>query len=202
MKYSALQHSIMLVLVALWVSACSSSRPIDEWRSDNFAGKLDNILIIGVTSQSTRRRTFEDTFVSGLAALEVNATPSYKLLASSLELNKEIVTQAIEGKNIGAVLVTRLARFSEKEVYQRSSDQDEDLSYFSISRGGVQQIDKGHYEQHVVLTLETKVYDIASEALIWSMQSEIEDPEVSRQAIQDQIKLTIDTMRKRRLIGN
>ena len=202
MKYSALQYSIMLVLVALWVGACSSSRPIDEWRSDNFAGTLDNILIIGVTSQSTRRRTFEDTFVSGLAALEVNATPSYKLLASSLELNKEIVTKAIEGKNIGAVLVTRLAGFSEKEVYQPSSDHDEDLSYFSISREGVKQIDEGHYEQHVVLTLETKIYDIASEALIWSMQSEIEDPTVSRQAIQDQIKLTIDTMRKRRLIGN
>ena len=202
MKYSALQYSIMLVLVALWVGACSSSRPIDEWRSDNFAGTLDNILIIGVTSQSTRRRTFEDTFVSGLAALEVNATPSYKLLASSLELNKEIVTKAIEGKNIGAVLVTRLAGFSEKEVYQPSSDHDEDLSYFSISREGVKQIDEGYYEQHVVLTLETKIYDIASEALIWSMRSEIEDPTASRQAIQDQIKLTIDTLRKRRLVGN
>ena len=202
MKYSALQHSIMLVLVALWVGACSSSRPIDEWRSDNFAGTLDNILIIGVTSQSTRRRTFEDTFVSGLAALEVNATPSYKLLASSLELNKEIVTKAIEGKNIGAVLVTRLAGFSEKEVYQPSSDHDEDLSYFSISREGVKQIDEGYYEQHVVLTLETKIYDIASAALIWSMRSEIEDPTASRQAIQDQIKLTIDTLRKRRLVGN
>ena len=202
MKYSALQHSIMLVLVALWVGACSSSRPIDEWRSDNFAGTLDNILIIGVTSQSTRRRTFEDTFVGGLMALEVNAIPSYRLLASSLELNKEIVTKAIEGKNIGAVLVTRLAGFSEKEVYQPSSDHDEDLSYFSISREGVKQIDEGYYEQHVVLTLETKIYDIASAALIWSMRSEIEDPTASRQAIQDQIKLTIDTLRKRRLVGN
>jgi hypothetical protein len=126
---------------------------------------------------------FEDNFVSGLAALEVNATPSYKLLASSLELDKEIVKKAIAGKDIGAVLVTRLAGFSEKEVYRQSSDLDENL-------------------RHVVLTLETKVYDIASEALVWSMQSEVIDPTQSRQAIQDQIKLTIDTLRKRGLVGN
>jgi hypothetical protein len=196
MKYSALRHSIILVLIALAIGACSSSKPIGEWRSDDFSGALDNFLVIGVTSQSARRRVFEDNFVSGLAALEVNATPSYKLLASSLELDKEIVKKAIAGKDIGAVLVTRLAGFSEKEVYRQSSDLDENLSYFSISGDGVKQI------EHVVLTLETKVYDIASEALVWSMQSEVIDPTQSRQAIQDQIKLTIDTLRKRGLVGN
>ena len=201
MKYSAFRHSFILVLVTLVISACSSSKPIGEWRSDSFSGTLDNFLVIGVTSQSTRRRMFEDNFVGGFAALNVNATPSYKLLESSLELDREIVTRAIEGKNIGAVLVTRLAGFTEKEVYQPSSDQDEDLSYFSISRDGVKQIDDGYYEQHMVLTLETKVYDTASEELIWSMQSEVIDPTRSRQAIQDQIKLTIDTLRKRGLVG-
>jgi hypothetical protein len=201
MKYSALQHSLILVLVVAAVSACSSSRPIGEWRSDSFSGKLDNILIIGVTSQSARRRIFEDTFVTGFAARKVNATPSYKLLASSLELNREIVEKAIEGKNIGAVLITRLAGFREKDVYQPSSDQDENLAYFSFSGKGLKQTDEGYYEQHLVLTLETKVYDVTSEALIWSMRSEIEDPAISRQAIQDQIKLTIDTLRKRRFIN-
>lgn len=202
MRYSALRHSIIPVLIALAIGACSTSKPIGEWRSDDFSGALDNFLVIGVTSQSARRRVFEDNFVSGLAALEVNATPSYKLLASSLELDKEIVKKAIAGKDIGAVLVTRLAGFSEKEVYQQSSDLDENLSYFSISSDGVKQIESGSYEQHVVLTLETKVYDIASEALVWSMQSEVIDPTQSRQAIQDQIKLTIDTLRKRGLVGN
>jgi hypothetical protein len=202
MKYSALKHSIILALIALAIGACSSSKPIGEWRSDTFSGTLDNYLVIGVTSQSARRRVFEDTFVGELAALQVTATPSYKLLASSLELDREIVEKAIEGKNIGAVLITRLAGFSEKEVYQAADDRDEELSYFSISRDGVKQIDDGYYEQHMVLTLETKVYDTASEALVWSMQSEIEDPAVSRQAIQDQIKLTIDTLRKRGLVRN
>jgi len=98
MKFSALQHSIILALVALVVSACSSSKPIGEWRSDNFSGTLDNFLIIGVTSQSARRRVFEDTFVGGFATLKVSATPSYKLLESSLELDREIVTKAIRGK--------------------------------------------------------------------------------------------------------
>lgn len=201
MNQTWLLKTISLALTALVIAACANTKPVGEWRSEDFTGKLNNILIIGVTSRSDRRRVFEDKFVEGLAALKVSATPSYKLMDSSLHLTRQVVKNAIKGQDIGAVLVTRLAGVRKKEVYHASDDKDENLSYFNYSDKSFQQADVGYTEQHRVVALETKLYDIASAELVWSMQSETMDPSQPRHVIEDQIKLTIDTLAKRNLIG-
>ncbi len=59
----------------------------------------------------------------------------------------------------------------------------------------------GHTEQYRTVVLETNLYDIASRELVWSMQSKTMDDSQPRNAIEDQIKLTISTLAKRGLIG-
>lgn len=201
MNQTKLLKTITLTLTALMISACANTRPVGEWRNEQFTGKLNNILIIGVTSRSTRRRVFEDKFVDGLAALKVNATPSYELIESSLFLSRAVVENAIKGQDIGAVLVTRLAGIKEKEVYRQPDNQDENLSYFSYYDKSFQQANDGYYAQYRVLTLETNLYDTESGELVWSMQSETMDASQPRHVIEDQIELTINTLAKRGLIG-
>jgi len=201
MNQATLLKTITLIMTTLVIAACANTKPVGEWRSEKFSGKLNNILIIGVTSRSDRRQLFEGKFVEGLAALKVNATPSYKLMDSSLHLTRKVVENAIKGQDIGAVLVTRLAGVKEKEVYRASDDKDENLSYFNFSDKSFQQADVGYTEQHRVVALETKLYDIASAELVWSMQSETMDPSQPRNVVEDQIKLTISTLAKRELIG-
>jgi hypothetical protein len=196
-----LSKTITLILTALVITACANTGPVGEWSKEGFSGKLNNILIIGVTSRSTRRRVFEDKFVEGLAALNVNATPSYQLITSSLHLTREIVENAIEGQGMGAVLVTRLAGIEEKEVYRQPDNQDENLSYFSYYDKALQQSNDGYYAQYQVLTLETSLYDTQSGERVWSMQSETMDISQPRQVIEEQIELTISTLAKRGLIG-
>lgn len=193
--------AITLTLTALVITACANTKPVGEWSNENFSGKLNNILIIGVASRSTRRRIFEDKFVDGLAALKVNATPSYKLITSSLNLSRQDVENAIKGQNMGAVLVTRLAGIKEKEVYHQPDNQDENLSYFSYYDKALHQTNDGYYAQYRIITLETNLYDTKSGELVWSLQSETMDASQPRQIIEDQIKLTISTLAKRGLIG-
>ena len=200
MNQTKLLKTITLTLTALMISACANTRPVGEWSNEGFSGKLNNILIIGVTSRSTRRRVFEDKFVDGLAALKVNATPSYELIESSLFLSRKVVENAIKGQDIGAVLVTRLAGIKEKEVYRQPDNQDENLSYFSYYDKSFQQANDGYYAQYRILTLETNLYDTQSGELVWSMQSETMDASRPRQVIEDQIVLTINTLAKRGLI--
>ncbi len=201
MNQTKLLKTITLALTALVIAACANTRPVGEWSKEDFSGKLNNILIIGVTSRSTRRRVFEDKFVEGLAALKVNATPSYELIESSLYLSRKVVEKAIEGQDMGAVLVTRLAGVNEKEVYRAPDNQNENLSYFSYYDKAWQQSNDGYYEQYRVVTLETNLYDTRSGELVWSMQSETIDASKPRQFIEDQIRLTINTLAKRGLIG-
>ena len=200
MKQTKLLKTITLTLTVLVISACANTRPIGEWHKEGFSGKLNNILIIGVTSRSTRRRVFEDKFVEGLEARKVNATPSYELLTSSLHLTREVVENAIKGQGIGAVLVTRLAGVKEQEVYRQPDNQDENLTYFSYYDNSLKQIDEGYYAQYRTLVLETNFYDTQSGELVWSMQSETMDASQPRHVIEDQIKLTIDRLAARGLI--
>ena len=201
MNQATLFKTITLIMTALVIAACANTRPVGEWRSEDFSGKLNNILIIGITSRSDRRRVFEDKFVEGLAALKVSATPSHKLMDSSLHLTRKVVENAIKGQDIGAVLVTRLAGIKNKEVYRQPDNQDENLSYFNYYDKSLHQANDGYTEQYRTVVLETNLYDTQSGELVWSMQSETMDASQPRHVIEDQIELTINTLAKRGLIG-
>lgn len=203
MTQTSLLKIVILTLAALVIAACASTGPIGEWRNTDFTGKLDNILVIGVTSRSTRRRVFEDKFVEELAALDVNAIPSYQLIESSMYLSREIVEKAIEGRGLGAVLVTRLAAIKEAEVYQPPDDQndDEDLTYFAFYDKAFHQQERGTTATYGVLTLETNLYDTQSGALVWSMQSQAIEASQPRHIVEENIALAIRTLAKRGLIG-
>ena len=190
-----------LVLTVFAITACANTKPVGEWSNESFTGKLNNILVIGVTSKSDRRRDFEDQFVAGLAAIEVNATPSHTLIESSLYLSRQVVESAIEGQDIGGVLITRLASFKDNDVYRPVGDQKEYLSYFNFNDNTWKQSEGGTYEERQIVTLETNLYDTSSGDLVWSMQSEIVDVSKSHEVLKEQIELTISTLANRGLIG-
>ena len=201
MNQTRLLKVIPLMITSLLITACASTGPIGEWRNADFTGTLDNILVIGVTSRSTRRRVFEDKFVEELAALDVSATPSYELIESSMYLSREIVEKAIRGRNLGAVLVTRLAAIKEAQVYQPPDDQDENLSYFTFYDKAFHQEDSGTTATYGVLTLETHLYDTQSAELVWSMQSQAFEASQPRHIVEEYIALTTKTLAKRGLIA-
>ena len=75
------------------------------------------------------------------------------------------------------------------------------MTFFTFYDNALQQSSDGYHEQFNVFTLETNLYDTASGELVWSMQSEIMDASRPRHVIEDQIRLTIDTMKSQGLIG-
>ena len=200
MTKPALLRAFATTLMTILLAACATTKPIGEWRDDGFSGKLNNIMVIGVTSRSTRRRVFEDRFVEGLAANGTKALPSYTLLESSLELTRDIVERAIEGQDLGGVLVTRLVGIKEEETYRLPANYDDDRGYIGYYNHAWKETSGGYYAQHKIFTLETNLYDVASGKLVWSMQSESMDAAQPRELIEDQIMLTIKTLTSRGLI--
>ncbi len=201
MNYSTAPRSLALIIMAILITACATaSKPIGEWRSETFSGQVNNILIIGVTARSTRRRVFEDMFVDQLKAANVDAVPSYTLLESSLQLTRDIVVRAIKGQNLGAVLVTRLVGIKDEEVYKLPASYDDDRGFIGYYDHAWQETSTGYYSQYRIFTLETTLYDTATEQLIWSMQSEAIDASQPREIIEAQIALAIDSISNQGLI--
>jgi len=202
MTKPALLRVFATILMTILLGACAStSKPVGEWRDQGFNRQLNNFLVIGVTSRSTRRRSFEDLFVAQLAIADVRAIPSYKLIESSMHLTRDIVERAIEGQNLGAVLVTRLVGIKDEAVYKLPANYDDDRGYMGYYDHAWQETSTGYYSQYQVFTLETTLYDTVSGKLVWSMQSEAIEASQPRHIVEAQIALTIEMLAKQGLIA-
>ena len=203
MKFPFTPRPVLLFISALLLSACAAAtKPIGEWRDEGFTGHVDNIMVLGITTRSTRRRVFEDLFVQSLATLGVNATPSYQLITSTLNLTREQVENAIRGRGYGAVLVTRVVGVKQEEVYRRPANYDHYNDFYEYYDHVLEETSPGYHAQFRVVTLETNLWDTTSGELIWQLKSEAMDRSQPRHILQDQIDLTINTLVERGLIAS
>ena len=201
MKQAKLLRSITLILTALTLTACASSPPVTQWRSESFSGKVDDILIIGVSTNADRRFTFETSFVETLAANNTRAIPSRDLLRTSINLRREIVEKAIEGQQVGAVLITRVVGTKEKETYHLPDGYDyqaSDDGYYDVA---LQETNKGYYADEKLLILESRLFDATSGEMIWSMHSGATANDKPRDIIKQLIQLTTGNLASSGLIS-
>ena len=171
-----------------------------EWQDEAFSGKLDNILVIAAVEEKAQQRAVEDAYVKQFGEVGVNAIPGYTLLADETVLSRATVEAAIAGQALDAVLVTRLAGVEEVEEYQPPSRIEHYRSYHRYYAHAREFSSPGYYIKYKVLTLETNVYDTASQQLIWSMQSESLDSSAPREVIGEQIVLTVERLAARGLL--
>ena len=194
-----LQAFAMIALLA----ACAV-KPLVEWRDSDFSGTVDNILIIGVSDQAVVRRLFEDTFVKELAALGVSAKPSYQLLTDAQIASKDTLEAAIRAQSMDSVLVARVIGVEEISTYTPptytytytpSNFNPHYRDYHSYFNHAIRVSTPGYWDKFEVLKLESNLYDSASQRLIWSVQSESFDPRSATQVIDEQIMVSIKSLR-------
>ena len=197
----------MLALAMTALLAACAIKPLAEWRDSSFSGTVDNILIIGVSEQPVVRRLFEDTFVKELAALGVSAKSSYQILTDDQISSKDALDAAIKAQSMSAVLVTRVIGVDEINTYTPptytytpSTFDRRYKDYHSYFNHAVQVATPGYWDKYEVLKLESNLYDSASQQLIWSIQSESFDPRSASQLIDDQITVSIESLRNTGLI--
>ena len=193
---------LLIGLAAVTLGACAGPKAVGEWRSDYYDRGIENVLVIGATNGAERRRLLEDGLVSALRKDGITATHSYKLIPTAVGLTRESIEAAIRDQDIYTVMMIRLIGVREEETFQQTVERAGELSYFTITDKSLEQSETGYYEERLVLVLETKVFDTASQLLVFILRSELDDTTQSRQAIQAQIDLTIGRLRVNRLIGN
>jgi len=190
-------------LAALGISACTSTRAVIEWRDNAFAGgPFHNMLIIGMSRDVTARRAYEDTFVKSLAEVKVGALSSASVIPPGVKISRESVSAAIAGKNIDSVLVTRLVGVQQKEIYHPPTYTPAPYSYGLYGYYGHVSFmyEPGYVSTHELVRLESNLYDVKTEKLVWSTQTETMDPGSTTQLVNEKIKTVIAQLRKQKLI--
>ncbi len=197
----------LLIAAVTFLSSCANTKITQSWVEPDHKKVYNDLLVIGIAQSEQNRRAYESNFVEELRSRGTEAEASYKLIKSNQKIDRETVTKAIEGMDIDAVLVTHLVAVEEETVYRPSMD------YMPMYGGGyygglysyhphvttyVQR--PGYYTTLETYTLETNLYDVESEELVWSARSHTFAPESVQEVIVDLTKLLINDLKDKNLI--
>ena len=183
-----------LVAVAA-LAACSKTKTSipQSYRNPGYEQTVfKKLMVIGVAENQESRQAFEDAFVKAIGEQGGVAQGSWGVLPQSEQLTEEEIRAAIEAGNFDGVLITRLLSVDKDQEYTPASTYDNPRTrYYSGGGGGfygrgfygfygttyAQVHEPGYFETSTTIRLETSLYAVSNDGLVWTGQSETVDPE-------------------------
>lgn len=196
----------VIVFLVVLSSSCSTSgtKLTDSRLNKEYSGDLmSNILVIAVTGNEKSRQKFERTFVEHLNASGLEAVSSYDAISipGDLKMEKDMILKAVEKYGNDAVIVTHVKSYDEEEVYTRGQLGPRGFYGYYGTRYAYTH-DLGYSSTNTTVKLETNLYDVKTEGLIWSGISRTWNTESENQAHYDIIKVVVDDLKKNNLIAH
>jgi hypothetical protein len=166
-----------VVLSIAFLSACSSSsQVVEQWADLEFNGKLKNILVLSLNQSTDSRRVFEDGFLLELTNRKIQAQASYTLLPDYESLDKETVKDAIAGSSIDGVIVLRPVKVTKEARHVQAQSAGTRYDEFYAYVGEYRPTYDSYTTQDTVVHLETNLYVVKGEQLIWKGKTETFNP--------------------------
>ncbi|MCJ7542787.1 MAG: hypothetical protein MUO88_24320 [Desulfobacterales bacterium] len=203
MKQSVKWFGYLFSFVFLIIS-CAGTEFTHKQVNETYTGKpVSNILVIAITGNEDSRRSFERKFVVQLKSAGIEAISSEDAIPmpADLELKKEAIINAVNQFKNAAVIITHLIDKKEKEVFTRGGEAHGGYYGFYHSRyTGSYARDPGYSNTSKTIRLETNLYDVKTEKLIWSGLSKKISKNSKDQIIHDVIRVVINDLQKNNLL--
>jgi hypothetical protein len=187
-----LATSVTCIALAALLGCSQPTRVTSTWAEQEppDSRTFEKILVVGVTTNANRRRSFEDAVVDHLKARGNNAWASSRVMDVSATLDRESIGQAAESVGADALIATRL--ISRKVVAEEVD-----------SRTGVKtqrktgnvvdffRYDYNEYEEpaYVIpkntVVLSTDLYETRQGTLIYSLETTTYDKETIYDIIEE-----------------
>ena len=188
-KNSFLTYVCLIFLIILFTHGCAATPKITKltaiWKYDKYSGGyLDRIMVVGKPRIDTNRIQYEKYITKELNKRKIDVIPSYTIIPEMNNLSRESIKQAALETGVTTVLVTKVVGVEEKNVIFRQS-----VSYEYIATPyGMQMtpyISGPRVETFTKVRLETGLFEVESEKLIWAATSAIMNPDSVNEAIKD-----------------
>lgn len=205
---------MLIALIASGLVACAGPTMVGDWLNPGHKGPaFKRILVMGISPDSNIRRIFEDQFVAELRSRGVDAVASYRESQDAGELAEEQVREIMRSTRAGAVVVTRVARVHRETVVSPGSSWvtaydpgmnrwrgDRYDSFYGLYRSAWTTYVPPTVHEFDVYTLETNLWSVGGDELVWSGTTESVAPSNVFREIEQLIGLVIDAWVRRGLI--
>jgi hypothetical protein len=163
------------VALALGVlSSCTASTKLSSSWVDPTAPshQFSKIVVVGVAQNAGVRRKYEDAFVKDLHSRGVNAVPSYQVLGEG-RIDKDAAAAKLSEQGVDGVVVTRLVDQQTVNTYYPPtySSVAAPSAYYGGWYGYYNMgymSSPGYYSEDKVYRVETNLYDLKNDKLMWS----------------------------------
>jgi hypothetical protein len=191
----------LLCICAPLITSCASTTITDNWKDKTYQGSAENIVVIMVARTEYLRNMFEGRFVGELRARGNNATQSNKIVAFEQLPDKELVKSKIKSTDADTVLMARLVSSKTIDAYMPGKIHGVPIAHsYWGTYYEVAYVDYGYTDNIEVSYIETNLYDVKTEKLIWTAHSKTERTEGEQQLVNKFINIIVEKLSKDKII--
>lgn len=203
-----LSRCLIVVCVAILLNACASTKLTEVWVDEARKNKpVSDVLIIGVTEEEGVRRSFEAKFVKAFQAEGAEAVSSANVIKIDGErkLEKHEIMKAVYKYDNDSVLITTLVSIDSKQEYRPPrmyGGYYGGWGFYDHYGYGYSHVryDPGYSVTHTTFRLDTNLYDVKTEKVLWSGVSQTMNPKSDNKLVDDVIKVVMNALKKNGLV--
>ncbi len=202
-----------LLLIAGLFFSCSSSELVENWKNpdiDTF--EAQKVLVIGIAPEDANRKIFEKKLASELKKNGVNSiksldyfkknfTTSPRTEEELMMLEKDLIEEGFD-----AILLSKVVGVEDRvTVVKAYRNLDKTFNSFKEDYYENQEIyhDEDYYEEYQIFHAESSLYCICPDKereLIWKGSIDITEPENTKKAVSDYVKVLIWALKGQQLL--
>lgn len=192
MKSERVVYNLFVLFLTVSIISCATTTLTSVWKDENSQKvSIKKLLVFGVSDKPAIKRFFEDEFVKKLKIQKIEVIPSYAIIPSDKIQDKEFAQEKIKELRIDAILITRLVDKKSIETYYPPERVDTFptshmphirsphyppayyYDWYGFYRNCYQcTITPGYKVEDEIISLETNLYDVNDNKLIWSALSD------------------------------
>ncbi len=206
---------IVVVLTAWLLASCSSTRFVDSWKNKEITSfNPEKLLVVGMTSNLTARKIFEDELRGALVQNGINAYASNGIIDQEFT-NAQRSMEEIEGmaqklvdEGFDAIAISAVKGEDSVEDY-RSGYYDVGYRRYHFGRywytyQGIYYTPE-YYSHYKIYHVETAIYNLVGgedRSLVWVGSFDIVDPQNITSTVNDYVARIIAQMKRDDVISD
>ncbi len=198
MKKITFSTFIILIIIC---SSCSSTRIASSWREPDktvVIEKLNKVLVVALFKDETSRHRAEDQMASYLSGKGI---VSYNYLSASFNKeNEEYLRKKIKLDGFDGAVTMRLVDVDQEKIYTPGNTTYYPTYYRSFTgyyyRIWSNYTTPGYYSTTKTYTIETNVYSIKEDKIIWSGITETTNPDGLKKMTEEVVQVVYKKMVK------
>jgi hypothetical protein len=164
-------------VVALFVVGCASTSIRDAWFDTSYrGGPFRKVLVVGVGTNLTDTRVFEDIFAQKLKAAGVDGVPGYLTLPQGTPPGDSVWNAAVEASGAGALLSVRLLHVDTKTQVNTVMMPAPMMWGPYGGWWGPGMVAVPEVQQYDVATVETNLWDVKTRRVVWAATTDTFNP--------------------------